>query len=123
MLFLQPGTSGNIPRHALASTKPSLLPAQCMRRTSCKWKRSCERRPCCPRKCGLSNNEPISHPGPTRHAEQKLLIPRAPWSCHMGMGTPCALPGMLPEARRKGAHASLPCPQLPKGLGNLAPDL
>lgn len=33
------------------------------------------------------------------------------------------LPGMLPEAKRKRAQASSTHPQLPSGLGNLAPDL
>lgn len=37
-------------------------------------------------------------PAPTLHIEQRLQLPRAPQSCHLGMGARSALPGMLSKA-------------------------
>ena len=57
---------------------------------------------------------PNPTPVPTLCTEQRLQIPRAPQSCHLGTGTHSTLPGMLPEAKRKGARPPYPVPSSPR---------
>lgn len=56
-------------------------------------------------------------PAPTLHTEQRLQLPHAPQSCHLGTGTHSALPDLLPKAKRKGAWASSGVPRSPAPQG------